>query len=322
MKIKSPLLFALCLGLLLAAFACSSKDGNVATSNSNNTAVAGNTSATPAGANASTAEAPKFNLKPGEIPFNGFPTVGTTAKADEVVLAPSYNWIQDAVTKGPDKVTFIFYNQKMIAPGEVESEVEFLSPGKMKIPNAYIIPIPAAQKASVGDIVLTWWQSGSGMNRAIVVEAGNPSEPTVRYLDIAYDNPAKSRDGKTTIGQMDEKLKPNSFIKISNAWEPGTVIGVNDGANIKKAQIIRVAGDKVLAMGFAGSLHVYDKSASTPVPVKPNVKAGDKVKAAIYGNFQNATVTRVDNKIGRVFLKGETGDTTEKAIPFGDVMAN
>jgi hypothetical protein len=160
------------------------------------------------------------------------------------------------------------------------------------------------------------------MNRAIVVEAGDPSEPTVRYLDIAYDNPAKSRDGKTTIGQMDEKLKPNSFVKISSAWEPGTVVAVNDGANRKKAQIIRVAGDKVLAIGFAGSLHVYDKSASTPVPVKPNVKAGDKVKAAIYGNFQNVTVTKVDNRNGRVFVKNETGDTTEKAIAFGDVMTN
>lgn len=317
MKLKSPMLFALC--LLVASVACGSKDANVATTNN---AAAGNTSAPTGNANASTAEAPKSNLKPGEIPFNGFPTVNTTAKADEVVLCPSYNWIQDAATKGPDKVTFIFYSQKMIAPGDVESEVEFISPGKMKVPNAYIIPIPAGQKASVGDIVLTWWQSGSGMNRAIVVEASDPSEPTVRYLDIAYDNPAKSRDGKTTIGQMDEKLKPNSFVKISSAWEPGTAVAVNDGANRKKAQIIRVAGDKVLAMGFAGSLHVYDKSASTPVPVKPNVKAGDKVKAAIYGNFQNVTVTKVDNRNGRVFVKNETGDTTEKAVAFGDVMTN
>lgn len=317
MKLKFPLLFALC--LVLASFACGTKDANVASSNN----ASGNAATPTTSANTTTAEAPPVStLKPGEIPFPGFPTVGTTAKTDEVVLCPSYNWIQDAATKGPDKVTFIFYNQKMIAPGEVESELEFLSPGKAKVSNAYIIPIPAAQTAKVGDIVLTWWQSGSGMNRAIVVEASDPTEPTVRYLDIAYDNPAKSRDGKTTIGQMDEKLKPNSFVKISNAWEPGTVIAVNDGANRKKAQIIRVAGDKVLTMGFAGKLQVYDKSASTPVPVKPNVKAGDKVKAAIYGNFQNATVTKVDGRNGRVFVKAETGSPDEKAIAFGDVMTN
>lgn len=314
MKLKSPLLFASC--LLLTAVACGTKDANVANSN----AAAGNAATPTASANTATADAPKSTLKPGEIPFAGFPTVGTTAKADEVVLCPSFNWIEDAATKGPDKVTFIFYSQKMIAPGDVESEVEFLSPGKRKVSNAYIIPIPAGQTAKVGDIVLTWWQSGSGMQRAIVVEASDPEEPTVRYLDIDYDNPAKSRDGKTTIGQMDEKLKPNSFVKISNTWEPGTVVAVNDGASKKKAQVIRVAGDKVLTMGFAGSMKAYDKSACTPVPVKPGVKAGDKVKAPIYGSFQNVTVTKVDNRNGRVFVKPETGD--EKAIAFGDVMMN
>jgi hypothetical protein len=314
MKLKSPLLFASC--LLLASVACGTKDANVANSNT----AAGNTATPTASANTTTAEAPKSTLKPGEIPFAGFPTVGTTAKADEVVLCPSFTWIEDAATKGPDKVTFIFYAQKMTAPGDVESEVEFLSPGKRKVSNAYIIPIPAGQTAKVGDIVLSWWQSGSGMQRAIVVEASDPSEPTVRYLDIDYDNPAKSRDGKTTIGQMDEKLKPNSFVKINNPWEPGTVIAVNDGASKKKAQVIRVGGDKVLTMGFAGSLKAYDKSACTPVPVKPVVKAGDKVKAPIYGSFQNVTVTKVDSRNGRVFVKPETGD--EKAIAFGDVMTN
>ncbi len=315
MKLKSPLLFVFC--LLLAAVACGTKEANVTNSNT----PAGNAATPTASANTTTpTDAPKSTLKPGEIPFAGFPTVGTTAKADEVVLCPSFNWIEDAATKGPDKVTFIFYSQKMIAPGDVESEVEFLSPGKRKVPNAYVIPIPAGQTAKVGDIVLTWWQSGSGMQRAIVVEASDPEEPTVRYLDLDYDNPAKSRDGKTTIGQMDEKLKPNSFVKINNTWEPGTVVAVNDGASKKKAQIIRVAGDKVLAMGFAGSLKAYDKSACTPVPVKPGVKAGDKVKAPIYGSFQNVTVTKVDGRNGRVFVKPETGD--EKAIAFGDVMTN
>jgi hypothetical protein len=258
-------------------------------------------------------------LKPGEIPFQGFPPVNTTARADEVVLAPSYNWIQDAATKGPDKVTFIWYSQKMVAPGEVESEVEFLSPGKAKIPNAYVIPIPAAQMAKVGDIVLTWWQSGSGMNRAIVVEAADPTQPTVRYLDIDYDNPAKSRDGKTTIGQMDEKLKPNSFVRLTSPWEPGTTLAVNDGASRKSVKVIRVAGEKILALGSAGTLKVYDKANVTPVPIRPNVKAGDKVQAPKYGTFAEAAVTRVDARNGRVFVKFGTAPE-EKAIAFGDVM--
>ncbi len=318
MKTRPPILPLLASLLLVVAAACGKKDANDAGGNST-AANANQPPAASASATPSAAEAPVSTLKPGEIPFPGFPPVNTTARADEVVLAPSYNWIQDAATKGPDKVTFIWYSQKMIAPGEVESEVEFLSPGKAKIPNAYIIPIPAAQMAKVGDIVLTWWQSGSGMNRAIVVEAADPTQPTVRYLDIDYDNPAKSRDGKTTIGQMDEKLKPNSFVRLTSPWEPGTTLAVNDGASRKPVKIIRVAGEKILALGFAGVLKVYDKANVTPVPIRPNVKAGDKVQAPKYGTFAEAAVTRVDARNGRVFVKFGT-DPEEKAIAFGDVM--
>jgi len=314
MKNRPPLMLLASLLLVLVVAACGTRDGaNSSTTNTNQT-VTTNTAATPAAA-----DVPKSTLKPGEIPFAGFPTVSTTARADEVVLAPSYNWIQDAATKGPEQVTFIWYHQKMIAPGEVESEVEFLSPGKVKIPNAYIVPIPAGQTVKASDIVLTWWQSGSGMNRAIVVEAADPTQPVVRYLDIDYDNPAKSPDGKTTIGQMDEKLKPNSFVRLTSPWEPGTVIAVNDGASRKPVHIIRVAGEKILALGSTGTLKVYDKANATPVPIRPNVKAGDKVQAPKYGAYAEATVTKVDARNGRVFVKFGT-DPAEKAIAFGDVM--
>jgi hypothetical protein len=316
------LLFASLLLVIAAASACGTKNAGEADGNST-TATTTNTTRTPS-ANATAApaaETPRSALKPGEIPFSGFPPVNTTAQADEVVLAPSYIWIQDAATKGPDKVTFIWYNQKMVAPGEVESEVEFLQPGKAKIPNAYIIPIPAAQTVKTGDLVLTWWQSGSGMKRAIVVESADPMQPTVRYLDIAYDNPAKSPDGKTTIGQMDEKLKPNSFVRLTSPWEPGTVLAVNDGASRKPVKIIRVAGDKILTLNSAGSLKVYDKADATPVPLRPNVKAGDKVKAPQYGTYADAIVIRVDSRNGRVFVKFGT-NPEEKAVAFGDVMTN
>jgi hypothetical protein len=152
-----------------------------------------------------------------------------------------------------------------------------------------------------------------------VVEAADPTQPTVRYLDIDYDNPAKSPDGKTTIGQMDEKLKPNSFVRLTSPWEPGTTLAVNDGASRRPVQIIRVAGEKILALGRAGTLKVYDKANATPVPIRPNVKAGDKVQAPKYGTYAEATVTRVDTRNGRVFVKFGT-DPAEKAIAFGDVM--
>ncbi len=146
------------------------------------------------------------------FPFKEFPAVDTSAKTGEVVLVPSYLWLQQANVYGVDKTTMIWYSQKMSAPDKEMSEVEFMNE-KKKVPNAYIVAIPAGGKAKKGDIVLTWWQSGSGMERGIVVDDSNPSEPKVRYLDIDYDNPKKSKDG-VGIGQMEEQLKPNSFVKI------------------------------------------------------------------------------------------------------------
>jgi hypothetical protein len=253
------------------------------------------------------------------FPYKDFPAVETTAKPGEVILVPSYNWLQEANVKGPDKVTMIWYNQKMSAPDKEMSEVEFMMGEKHKVPNAYIIPIPAGQKAKKGDIVLTWWQSGSGMQRAIVVDDANPAEPVVRYLDLDYDNPAKSRDGKTTIGQMDEQLKPNTFVKINAPMEPGTAVAIQDGDRMKHAIVIRVTGDKVFVNGFAGTTSVVDKSRCTPLPIVSTAKEGEKVRALSISSLEEGTVTKVDPKIGRVFIKFNN-DSKERAIAFGNLM--
>lgn len=257
-----------------------------------------------------TAEAVKF-------PFDDFPKVETTAKAGEYVIVPSYNWIQDAATKGVDSTSFIWYVQKMAEPDKENSEVQFLTARK-KVPNAYIVAIPPGQKAKIGDVVLTWWQTGSGMQRAIVVDDKDPIKPIVRYLDIDYDNPAKAKDGVTTIGKMDERIVPDSFYKIKE-MDPGTTVAIQDGANVKKGTVIRIAGDKVLVIQSVGKLKVFPKSACKAVPVVPDVKEDDRVSAPFVGTFKDAVVSKVDAKIGRVFVKFD-GMPDEKAIQFGDVI--
>ena len=116
--------------------------------------------------------------------FADFPASGTKAKPDEYVLCPPQKFIVEMSQGGGKKNPGTSYlTAKMVAPGATESEVKSLyTSGAYKVPNAYLVTIPYAQKAAVGDVVLTWWQSGSGMQRAIVTDASNPSEPTVRYL--------------------------------------------------------------------------------------------------------------------------------------------
>jgi hypothetical protein len=316
---KLSVLFALC----LIVSACSKTEENTNTAGNTGAANTSTASANTANTTGNTSAAtPTPSIDPNyqaTFPFKDFPAVETTAKAGEVVLVPSYIWLQQANVNGTDKTTMIWYQQTMSAPDKEMSEVKFMSETR-KVPNAYIVPIPAGATAKKGDIVLTWWQSGSGMNRAIVVDDATPTEPVVRYLDIAYDNPAKSKDGTTGIGQMEEKLKPNSFVKINNMMEPGTTVAVQDGAEMKKAQVIRVAGDKVFTSSANGRIAVYDKSRCTPLPIKSAAKAGETVKAVWASMFiREGTVTKVDPKIGRVFIKFGT-DKEDKAVAFGDVM--
>lgn len=161
-----------------------------------------------------------------------FPKTDTIAKKGEYVLVPSYNWLVDAMQKDPTKVTMIWYTQKMEEPGEEMSQVKFMSKTQ-KVPNAYIVPIPAGGTAKKGDIVLTWWQTGSGMQRAIVTDAKDPKAPTVRYLDLKYDNPAKDSKSGKGIGQTDYEIKPDSFYPINAPMSPGTAVSIGTDSTLR-----------------------------------------------------------------------------------------
>ena len=99
----------------------------------------------------------------------------------------------------------------MAKPGNEYSVIDFIFDDDTEIPNYMIIPIRPDESAKVGDIVLTWWQSGSGMKRAIVTNASDPKAPEVNYIDIDWNNPAKTDD--VGIGQKTEKIEPNTKLR-------------------------------------------------------------------------------------------------------------
>lgn len=247
-------------------------------------------------------------IKPGEVPFD-FPEIATEAKTGEYVLAPSRVSIDSEIKdykKDKSQAGFVFYNATVVAPGEIETKVKELLEETM-IPNSLIIPIKAGQTAKTGDLVLTWWQSGSGMKRAMVIEGGK--EPKIFYLDDT---------------NSEDTLKADSFNILSTDWQTGTSVACKETSSdtdYTLAIAVNASSDKILTIGWGGIMTVYTKSNCLAVPRTVNVKAGDKIYVAPYSTFKEATVVSVDASKGLVKASYEFGgEMTEEDFSFGDIL--
>ncbi len=217
------------------------------------------------------------------------------------VLAPS--GYKNAIEKNKDLLdnSNVFYNFTVTRVPNNKTLFIKMFGDEFEIPNPLVIPIPKGQKAKVGDIVLTWWQSGSGMQRAIVTDASDPETPKVCYLDLNYED-----DGKGFANEhANEQLKPNSFLVMKNGeWMSGATVAVMDDGEWKKATILNVTDDKVLVIGFIGKIKAYKRSDCKLIPLVPEYKVGDHVKAVFLTGFANDyKVTKIDQKIGRVWVE-------------------
>ncbi len=284
------------LGMLVAltlAFGCKKKDDAPAVGGSPGAAATGTAAAAP--------------RAPGAMPFD-FASGPTTAKAGDYVLVPSKNWIDDAFTKGGDKQTFIYYAAKMVEPGPLESKVKSLSGTEFSAPNGFIVPLRSGQRARPGDVVLTWWQTGSGMQRSIVV-GGSADEPKALYLDMDYDNPSGS-------AKKEDALKRDSFHVLGGVLEPGVSVACKDGAAYKHWIVTAVAPTKLLVIGWAGSMRAFPRASCTPIPPSAKLAAGRDVAVPYIGSFYKGKVDRVDARVGRAFVKFTWGGK-EKTEAFG-----
>jgi hypothetical protein len=251
---------------------------------------------------------------PGKSPFD-YPVVKTAAKAGEFVLCPPRLWIDQAFEKGADKQTFIYYTAVMAEPGAADSKVKTL-PGKEEtIPNSMIVPIKKGGKAKPGDVVLTWWQTGSGLQRAMIVKGGTETEPKAMYIDMDYENPSG-------CGKKVDTLKADSFCRLK-LWDLGTAIAAKEKGTYKHGQLVGIAGDKVLLVGFAGRMFVAKKADCVPLPVMPPaLKKGDTVTIPLFGGFTQGKVVKVDKAIGRVFVTYPFGGKEKTAaVAFGNVIS-
>ena len=229
----------------------------------------------------------------------------------ELVLAP-YTYYKVAIDDKEDlkRKGLIFYKTKLETAGSEKSVVNYME--DYELPNTLIIGLPEGATAKKGDILLTWWQSGSGMKRAIVRDDSNPAEPKVDYLDMDM-----RLDNDGTISGLaernaNEQLKPNSFIVLRDGeWAPGAQVACkNERDEWNAATLIKATKDKVLVSGFSSRLSVYPKDDCRLIPMSDeDMKAGDTVWCVWVGTYQSGyTVDKVDKERGRVWVTDSRGN--------------
>ena len=182
---------------------------------------------------------------------------------------------------------------------------------KQLVPNALIIPLKKGQKAKKGDVVLTWWQSGSGLDRAIIIDASNPTEPVGVYLDRYWrDDP---KDEKNTELAKGEKLKPNTFNVLKDGeWQSGATVAYRESGEWKKGILMNVSDDKVLLSVFSSHLMATTKDRCKLIPMKEKIKKGDKVWATFVDGFRSGYIVKeINEKVGRLWVQREGSSRLE-----------
>ena len=244
-----------------------------------------------------------------------YPEGSAIENAEEISVVLFPNSWKSCIDEGKDPAStnHIYYNCNFVKAGDTQSTIKHFS-DEYDIPNSLIIPFYKGVTAKKGDIVLTWWQSGSGMQRAIVTDASNPAEPKVCYLDLSFKGDGTGFSEK----HENETLKPNSFIVLEEGkWMPGAEIVITEGTDEKLATIINCTDDKVLYSGFASHVGVAKKSDCRLLPLNPGVAAGQTVKANFVGKLRpDYKVKKVDAAKGRVCVER---DGKEEFVSFFEV---
>lgn len=292
---------------LCAAFA--SGCGTSETTSNNSNAPATTNAADPKASPGSTSGATN------KFPVPDFPAMATTAKAGDFVLAPEFEVITGASTKGIEAVFGEFYQHTMETPGPEASGVKFRDNKVNQAPNPFLIAIAAGQTAKKGDIVLGY-MSPWGMQRGIVIDDADPTKPTVAMLDRDYQEPAS---------KLEIQLQPNSFIKVSGDLAPGASFYVTGSNTLDTVYtVVNTSGEKVFGRTGNGYFKVFDKKDCKPMPFVVSLKAGDKIRAEFGSALAPGTVTKVDTRIGRVWATSDNAgpNPTPKPLGYGHLLKN
>ena len=227
----------------------------------------------------------------------------------EFVLSPSKANFDSLQKKGfSSENIFVYYPRKYIKKNDNYFILEEFY-DTIKIPNSLVIPLPDSQKVSKGDIVLTWWQKGTGMQRALVLNDKPTCTPTVYYLDNQYYFYYSNNDPLFWV----DTLEANTFLKVEDKVMSGRSFSVKGEYITSFYTIINFFGPKILGLSWAGDLKIINSNLCKLVPMNTKFVIGDSVFVPYFGTYVCGTVKKTFTDIGQISVAIDYFDS-EKVI--------
>lgn len=219
----------------------------------------------------------------------------TIKNIGKYVLSPSKEAYDSLLVKGYGDVIFVYYPRKFVDTIDGYFLLQEFN-DTIKIPNSLVVPLPDTQMVVKGDVVLTWWQSGTGMQRALVLSSKETATPIVYYLDNQFYYYYANDDPLFWI----DTLPAGTFLKITDDIMPGRSCSVAGEYVATSYTIINNLGTKVMALSWSGALNVFTTGACEIVPINVKFSEGDSVFTPYLGTYTHGTVKNVYEDIGKM----------------------
>lgn len=246
----------------------------------------------------------------GGLPYE-FPAHQPQVEKGQFAFVPMASSVEKLGKGGKKRVTD-FRPREVVKAGEETTTI--LDREEFEAPNSLVVPIPKEATAANGDIVVGSPQYGS-WEVAIVTDASDPSKPIVHMFKAVYGG-AKP-EGDKFLSQYES----GKFRVVGTELDPGSHALYPEGDEKGYGLVIKSIDDSVLIETFGGDLAVFNKDEVTAIPVKPSLKKDDKVQAPFGKGMDPATVTKVDEKIGRVWVTFDGRESQgEKCFCFGQIL--
>ncbi len=205
----------------------------------------------------------------------GIPDVHLSVKAGDTVLAPQKKFLS-AFLSG--RQNFFWFHPRLVdSVGEYSVwvwEIDSL----VEVPKAFVITFPHHCEVKKGDYVLTWWQAGSGMQRAYVLGIVDSGNIVVRYLDLDVFTAADANNVIDTI-------KMGTFRTITGMWSAGAAVLRSSGSGKDFYVIINHRGDSLVCRSSIGKVEFFNKADVQPCGVVKDLRRGQDVEIPFYGIY-------------------------------------